>query len=47
MEYCGKGISYPDIQVQGLPGRLTGYWENNMLDISYKKPFNDVLGYKL
>lgn len=38
MEYCGKGISYPDIQVQGLPGRLTGYWENNMLDISYKKP---------
>lgn len=38
MEYCGTGISYPDVQVQGLPGRLTGYWENNMLDISYKKP---------
>jgi len=37
MEYCSKEAC-PDIQVQGLPGRLTGYWPDKMLDPYYKKP---------
>ena len=39
MEYCGSDPACPpDVQIQGLPGRLTGYWEDNMLNPEYVPP---------